>query len=120
MFIRADSRVSFLTTAWKVSKYRAFYGPYFPVFELNMEIYYVNLRIQSKYRKIRAKKTPYLDTFHAVNVQLRSFLISPTTQRRHTEKKNIKIRKLTKKYHAIVAFILHEIPLDLCETDRRK
>ena len=26
-------------TAWKVSKYRVFSGPYFPAFGLNMEIY---------------------------------------------------------------------------------
>ena len=42
------------------------FSPYFPVFGLNMESYAVNLQIQSKYRKIRSKKTPYLDTFHAV------------------------------------------------------
>ena len=40
-------------TAWKVSKYRVFSGPYFPVFGLNT-------------RKYRPEKTPYLDTFHAV------------------------------------------------------
>ena len=39
-------------TAWKVSKYGVFSSPYFPVFGLNTEIYSVNLRIQSKYRKI--------------------------------------------------------------------
>ena len=32
-------------TAWKVSKYGVFSGPYFPVFGLNTEIYFVNLRI---------------------------------------------------------------------------
>ena len=30
-------------------------GPYFPVFRLNTEIYSVNLRIQSEYRKIRTR-----------------------------------------------------------------
>ena len=44
-----------LDTAWKVSKYGVFSGPYFPVFELNM-------------RKYRPGKTPYDDTFHAVLV----------------------------------------------------
>ena len=43
-------------TAWKMSKYGFFSGPYFPVFRLNTEIYSVNLRIQSKYRKIRTRK----------------------------------------------------------------
>ena len=35
-----------------MSKYGVFSGPYFPVFGLNAEIYGVNLRIQSEYRKI--------------------------------------------------------------------
>ena len=40
-------------TAWKLSKYGAFSGPYFSVFELN----------KGKYGP---EKTPYLDTFHTV------------------------------------------------------
>ena len=40
--------------AWKVSKYGVFSGPYFPAFELNTE-------------NTDLKKTPYFDTFHAVN-----------------------------------------------------
>ena len=40
-------------TAWKVSKYGVMSGPYFPVIGLNTEIYEVNLRISSEYRKIR-------------------------------------------------------------------
>ena len=39
----------------KVSKYGVFSGPYFPVFELNTE-------------KYGSEKTPYLDTFHALEV----------------------------------------------------
>ena len=34
-----------------MSKYRVISGPYFPVFGLNTEVYSVNLRIQSEYRK---------------------------------------------------------------------
>ena len=41
-------------------------GPYFPVFGLNTDIYGINLRIQSEHGKIRARKSSYLDTFHAV------------------------------------------------------
>ena len=37
-----------INTAWKVSKYGVFSGPYFPVFSLNTKIYSVSLRIQSK------------------------------------------------------------------------
>ena len=40
-------------TAWKVSKYGVFSGPYFPAFGLNTG-------------KYGPEKTPYLDTFHAV------------------------------------------------------
>ena len=35
---------------------RSFSGPYFPVFGLKTEIYGVNLRIQSEYRKVRTRK----------------------------------------------------------------
>ena len=33
---------TFTFTAWKMSKYGVFYGPYFPVFGLNTEICFVN------------------------------------------------------------------------------
>ena len=56
-------RLTFASTASKVFKYGDFSGPYFPVLGLNTEI---NLLIQSDYWKIRTKKTPHLDTFHAV------------------------------------------------------
>ena len=42
-----------------MSKYGVFSGAYFPVLELNTEIY-------SKYEKYGPEKTCYLDTFHAV------------------------------------------------------
>ena len=38
-----------VSSVWKVS------GSYFPVFGLNREIYGVNLRIQSEYKKIRTR-----------------------------------------------------------------
>ena len=41
----------------KMSKYVVISGPYFPVFGLNTEIYGVNLRIQSEYRKIRTRNS---------------------------------------------------------------
>ena len=44
-----------IITAWKVSKYGVISGPYFPVFGLNTG-------------KCGPEITPYLDTFHAVNV----------------------------------------------------
>ena len=45
---------------------RSFPGPYFPAFGLNTQRYGVSPRIQSKCRKIRTRKTPNADTFHAV------------------------------------------------------
>ena len=45
-----------LTMREKCPKYGVISGPNFPVFGLNTEIYGVNLRIQSEYRKIRTRK----------------------------------------------------------------
>ena len=42
-------------------------GPYFPAIGLNTNIYEVKLRILCKCWKIRTRKTPNTDTFHAVN-----------------------------------------------------
>ena len=50
----------------QVVQIRSFSGSYFPLFGLNTEIYSVNLRIQSKYGKIRTRKTLYLDAVDAV------------------------------------------------------
>ena len=47
----------------KVSKYGIFSGPYFPVFELNTEIYSLNLRIQSEHGKYGPGKTFILTLF---------------------------------------------------------
>ena len=60
------SQSRYLSTAWKVSEYEVFSGPYFPVFGLNAEIYTVNLRISPNTGKYGQEKTPYLDIFHAV------------------------------------------------------
>ena len=61
-----EKEISTIDTMWKVSKYGNFSGPYFPAFGLNTERYFVSLHIQSKFKKIRTRKTPYLDTIHAV------------------------------------------------------
>ena len=56
-------------TAWKVSKYGVFPGPYFPVFGQNTKIYIVNLRIQSEYGEIRTRKNSafgHFKTCHTV------------------------------------------------------
>ena len=54
-FLRTDS-----DTAWKMSKYGAFFGPYFPVFTPQISAFSPNTE------KYGPGKTPYLDTFHAV------------------------------------------------------
>ena len=45
---------------------QSFFGPNFPVFGLNTEIYRVNFRIQSGCGKTQIRKTPDTDTFCAV------------------------------------------------------
>ena len=50
-------------TAWKVSKYRIFSGPYFPAFGLNTERYGVSLRIQPVCEKIRTRKNSVFGHF---------------------------------------------------------
>ena len=50
----------------KSVRIRSFSGPYFPAFGLNTERYGVSLHIQSECGKIRTRKTPITDTFHAV------------------------------------------------------
>ena len=45
-------------TVRKVFRFEKFFsGPYFPVFGPNTEIFSVNIRIHSKHRKIRTRKT---------------------------------------------------------------
>ena len=45
---------------------QSFSGSYFPAFGLNTGKYSVSLRIQSELGKIRTRKTPNTETFHAV------------------------------------------------------
>ena len=45
-----------------MSKYGVVSGPYFPIFEQNSEIY-VNLRIQSEYRKIQTRNNSVFGHF---------------------------------------------------------
>ena len=52
----------------KSIRYRSFCGPYFHVVRLKSERYGVPLRAQSECGKIRTRKTPNTDTFHAVYV----------------------------------------------------
>ena len=58
-----QSSFTFRNTAWKVSKYRVFSGPYFPAFGLNTERYELSLRIRSKCGKIRTRKNSVFGHF---------------------------------------------------------
>ena len=50
-------------TAWKVSKYGVFSGPYFPVFRLNTKIYRGNLLIQTECSKIQSRRNSVFGHF---------------------------------------------------------
>ena len=52
-----------LTHCVECVQIRSYSGPYFLVFRLNMEIYSVNLRIQSECRKIQTRKNSVLGHF---------------------------------------------------------
>ena len=56
----------------KSVRIRSFSGPYFHAFGLNMEIFSVNFRIQSKCEKIRTRKIPSASTIYAVSSVRRS------------------------------------------------
>ena len=59
-----------------MSKLRVISGPYFPVFGLNTEIYSINLRIQSEYRKIRTRNNSVFGHFsRSASNHVRSFQI---------------------------------------------
>ena len=59
-------RITRIRYCVKSARIRSFSGPYFPVSGLDTER--LCLRIQSECRKIRTKKTPNTDIFHAVRV----------------------------------------------------
>ena len=62
--------IYYTCTARKVAKYGVFSGRYFPVFGLNTEIYGVNFRIQSQYRKIATRKNSVFGHFSRIAVKL--------------------------------------------------
>ena len=54
------------TSVEKVVRIQSISGPYFPAFRLNMERFSLPLCIQPECMKIRTRKTPNTDNFHAV------------------------------------------------------
>ena len=65
------------STAWKVSKYGVFSGPYFPTFGLNTERYGVSLRIQSKCGKRRTRENSVFGHFSRSAGYLKVFFMVP-------------------------------------------
>ena len=61
-----------LCTAWKVSVFRVYLVRIFP----HLDWYGVSPRIQSECGKIQTRKTPNMDTFHAVQVTAQKMKIS--------------------------------------------
>ena len=58
-----EKKVNKYFTAWKVSKYRVFSGPYFPAFRLNTERFSVSLRIQSECGKTQTRQNSVFGHF---------------------------------------------------------
>ena len=65
-FWNGKSLKDHLIQCMKSVRIRSFSGTYFPAFGLNTERYFVSFRIQSKCGKIRTRKTPNTDFFHAM------------------------------------------------------
>ena len=60
---REEHNIGCIKHCVKNVQIRSFSGPYFPMFGLNMEVYGVNLRIQSTYGKIRIRKNSAFGRF---------------------------------------------------------
>ena len=70
-------------TVWKVSTYGVFSGPYFSAFGLNRrDMEYLSV-FSPNAEKYGPEKTPYLDTFHAVNELVQMFNIQIQTLKKH-------------------------------------
>ena len=57
-------------TAWKVSKYGVFFDSYFPASRLNEERTEYLYVFSPNAEKYGPEKPPYLDSIHAVKVQI--------------------------------------------------
>ena len=107
-------KLSMHGTAWKVSKYGVISGPYFPVFELNMEIYGVNLRIQPKYRRIRTRNNSVFGRFshsgHVVFVQTfnacHPFLIISQTSEKKNGNNGLQLKITTLQLSCSLTFLI--------------
>ena len=64
----------YIDTVWKVSKYGVFSDPYIPAFGLNTERYFISLRIQSEFGKIRTRKNSVFGHFSRSEIFYKSFV----------------------------------------------
>ena len=86
----------------KLSK--VFPGPHFPVFGMNTDIYSVNIRIQSKYRKIRTRKNSVFARFSRRDSERESLEIHTHNATNETNENKI-IRILQTRFH-ILQFLM--------------
>ena len=86
----------------KLSK--VFPGPHFPVFGMNTDIYSVNIRIQSKYRKIRTRKNSVFARFSRRDSERESLEIHTHNAANETNENKI-IRILQTRFH-ILQFLM--------------
>ena len=63
-----------LYTAWKMFEYGFFFGPYFPIFGQNTEVFPVSFRSQFKHGKIRPRKKLHVWTFFTQGEFYKQFL----------------------------------------------
>ena len=83
---------------------QVFPGPHFPVFGLNTDIYSVNIRIQSKYRKIRTRKNSVFARFSRSDSERESLEIHTHNATNETNENKI-IRILQTRFH-ILQFLM--------------
>ena len=91
---------TFNTTLWKVSKCEVFSGPYFSVFGLNTEIFWVNLLIQWEYRNVGTRRNSVVGHFlnkQRIKLAILSSLFSGFRIIKHTIKSHFDLLMLMKK-----------------------
>ena len=90
---------------WNVPEFTVFSGPYFPAFGLSTEIYFVNIRIQSKCGNIRTRENSESRHFsHIVLLRLKKKVIHNSLSR-HQENNSF-LQKLKGVHIFLILFLL--------------
>ena len=92
---------------------QVFPGQHFPSFGLNTDIYSVNIRIQSKYRKIRTRKNSVFARFSRSDSKRESLEIHTHNATNETNENKI-IRILQTRFH-ILQFLMFLFPFISCK-----